>query len=93
MKVTGEVIFREITEEHPGSIKGQFTGRVTYVERSGKLKIKISKSDFLHLMLSSDSELSDRFFDEIGAHGFNQNSIEIEEEDFDLEVVSEREAN
>ena len=55
MKITGNIWAKKIKEEHPGSIKGQFSEMVTYHEKRGKLKVTLTASEFFVILLDADN--------------------------------------
>lgn len=93
MKITGDIWPIKITEPDPGSIKGQHEGTVSYTEKRGKLKIKLTKDEFLMTILDADNEFTHQLREAIRDCTYQSLEAVFDCDDFDLEVVSEREAN
>jgi len=86
MKITGNIWAKKITEEHPGSIKGQFSEMVTYHEKRGKLKVTLTTEELLNLLLEPDSEVAQRFQEEVKDCDYDNLINEIEPSDIEVEI-------
>lgn len=86
MKITGNIWAKKITEEHPGSIKGQFTGSITYLEKRGKLKVTLTTEELLNLLLEPDSEVAQRFQEEVRDCDYDNLINEIEPSDIEVTI-------
>ena len=86
MKITGNIWAKEINEEHPGSIKGQFTGRITYHEKRGKLKVSLTKEELLSLLLEDDSDIPQRFQEAVRDCDYDGLITEIEPSDIIIKI-------
>lgn len=88
MKITGNIWAKKITEEHPGSIKGQFTGSITYLEKRGKLKVTLTTEELLNLLLEPDSEVAQRFQEEVRDCDYDNLINEIEPSDIEVTITN-----
>lgn len=88
MKITGNIWAKKITEEHPGSIKGQFTGSITYLEKRGKLKVTLTTEELLNLLLEPDSEVAQRFQEEVRDCDYDNLINEIEPSDIEVTIAN-----
>ena len=86
MKITGNIWAKKIKEEHPGSIKGQFTGSITYLEKRGKLKVTLTTEELLNLLLEPDSEVAQRFQEEVRDCDYDNLINEIEPSDIEVTI-------
>lgn len=88
MKVTGDIWAKEIREEHPGSIKGQFSQMTTCLEKRGKLKVQIKKSELLYILTHGDSHLSDTFIEAVRDCEYPNLIDELDYSDIEVEVLN-----
>jgi len=88
MKITGDIWPIKITEPDPGSIKGQHEGMVTSIEKRGKLKVQIKKSELIYLLTTFDSHLSDKFMEAVRGCDYPELENDLEYSDIDVEVTN-----
>ena len=88
MNITGNIWAKKITEEHPGSIKGQFSEMITYNEKRGKIKVQIKKSEMLFLLTATDTPQADGFCDAVNECDYPNLLDEIDYNDIEVEVLN-----
>lgn len=88
MKITGNIWAKKIKEEHPGSIKGQFIGSIIYFEKRGKLKVTLTTEELLNLLLEPDSEVAQRFQEEVRDCDYDNLINEIEPSDIEVTITN-----
>jgi hypothetical protein len=88
MKITGDIWPIKITEPDPGSIKGQHEGMVTSIEKRGKLNIKLTKDEFLMIILDADNEFTHQLREAIRDCTYQSLEAIFDYDDFDIEVTN-----
>ena len=88
MKITGNIWAKKIKEEHPGSIKGQFSEMITYHEKRGKLKITLTKDEFLMILLDADNEHTQQFREAVEDCDYPNLTPSFDDGDFEVEVTN-----
>lgn len=88
MKITGNIWAKKIKEEHPGSIKGQFTGSITYLEKRGKLKVTLTTDEFLMILLDADNDFTQQFRESVENCDYPELTPSFDAGDFEVEVTN-----
>ena len=88
MKITGNIWAKKIKEEHPGSIKGQFSEMITYHEKRGKLKVTLTTDEFLMILLNADNDYTQQFREAVESCDYPNLTPSFDAGDFEVEVIN-----